>query len=235
MDFNFAEKYLHAETSVKTGPIQHRFSPYTDNGGTVLAIAGKDYCIIAGDTRQSEGYSINARYAPKVHALHSRAVLAAQGMAADANTLVGQINQRQIWYEHKHGKSMSVSATAQMLSTILYGKRFFPYSVWNVLGGVDENGEGAVFAYDPVGNYRRCGFKAGGSAAALVQPFLDSQVGFKHQPGKEGTLSLEEAIRVARDAFTSATERDIYTGDFLEIFVVKKEGTEKLRFDLKRD
>ena len=50
-------------------PIQHQYSPYTDNGGTSLAIAGKDFCIIAGDTRQSEGYSINTRYSPKVFQL----------------------------------------------------------------------------------------------------------------------------------------------------------------------
>jgi 20S proteasome subunit beta 6 len=35
---------------------------------------------------------------------------------------------------------MSAPALAQMLSTILYSKRFFPYYVWNILGGLDENG-----------------------------------------------------------------------------------------------
>jgi 20S proteasome alpha/beta subunit len=43
-----------------------RFDPYSDNGGTILAIAGADFSVIAGDTRQSEGYSIQTRYARKV-------------------------------------------------------------------------------------------------------------------------------------------------------------------------
>jgi hypothetical protein len=46
-----------------------RFSPYSDNGGTILAIAGADFAVIAGDTRQSEGYSIQTRYARKVFQL----------------------------------------------------------------------------------------------------------------------------------------------------------------------
>ena len=35
-----------------------------------MAIAGDDYCVIAADTRQSSGYSINTRYAPKGFALY---------------------------------------------------------------------------------------------------------------------------------------------------------------------
>ena len=50
-------------------PQQRSFNPYTDNGGTILAIAGADFTVIAGDTRQSEGYSIQTRYAPKVFRL----------------------------------------------------------------------------------------------------------------------------------------------------------------------
>ena len=53
-------------------PTQQSFNPYTENGGTILAIAGADFSVIAGDTRQSEGYSIQTRYAPKVFRLYVR-------------------------------------------------------------------------------------------------------------------------------------------------------------------
>ena len=36
-----------------SGPTERRFSPYSDNGGSVVAIAGEDYAIIASDTRLS--------------------------------------------------------------------------------------------------------------------------------------------------------------------------------------
>jgi hypothetical protein len=51
-------------------PQTRSFNPYTENGGTILAIAGEDFSVIAGDTRQSEGYSIQTRYAPKVFRLY---------------------------------------------------------------------------------------------------------------------------------------------------------------------
>ena len=50
-------------------PTAHQFNPYSENGGTILAIAGADFSVIAGDTRQTEGFNIQTRYAPKVFRL----------------------------------------------------------------------------------------------------------------------------------------------------------------------
>jgi len=61
-------------------------------------------------------------------------------------------------------------------------------------------------------------------------------VTFKNQQGVHDTyLPLEKAIRIAKDAFTSATERDIYTGDHLEIFIIRQDGVTVERYDLKKD
>ncbi|CAG8766321.1 6274_t:CDS:2, partial [Acaulospora morrowiae] len=140
------------------------------------------------------------------------AVLAMNGFAADGVSLVKRLGQRMEWYKHAHDKEMSTPALAQMLSNTLYYRRFFPYYTFSLLGGVDEKGQGVVYSFDPVGSYKPELYRAGGSAAALIQPFLDNQVGFKNQQGVEKQLlPLDTVIRIARDAFTSATERDIYT------------------------
>ncbi|KAJ3105255.1 Proteasome subunit beta type-1 [Phlyctochytrium planicorne] len=217
-------------------PVEHRFSPYTDNGGTTLAVAGEDFCIVAADTRQSEGYSINSRFAPKVHKLNETAVLGTGGMYADSTALVKRLHQRLEWYFYKHEKAMSAPALAQMLSTMLYGKRFFPYYVWNVLGGLDENGKGCVFSYDPVGNFEKQHWACSGSAGHLIQPFLDNQVGRKHHASGRGQLpTVDTALKIVKDAFSGATERDIYTGDYLEVYIIRATGTTYERFELKKD
>ena len=79
-------------------------------------------------------------------------------------------------YQHEHQKDMATPATAQMLSTVLYYKRFFPYYVSNVLAGLDETGKGCIFSYDPIGHCERSSYRASGSAGALLQPLLDNQV-----------------------------------------------------------
>ncbi|RKP07999.1 nucleophile aminohydrolase [Thamnocephalis sphaerospora] len=222
-----------------SAPIEHRYSPYTDNGGTILAIAGEDFCVIAGDTRQSEGYSINTRYAPKVFKMSNNSVLANSGFHADGVTLAKQLDQRiqestGEWYRHAHEKDMSTPAFAQLLATTLYGKRFFPYYTFSIVGGLDKEGKGCVYGYDPVGSFERYTCRAAGSAQNLIQPFLDSQVGITAVNRAE-QLSLVSVIRIVKDAFTSATERDIYTGDFIEMFIITQEGVETQLHPLKRD
>jgi 20S proteasome alpha/beta subunit len=59
---------------------------------------------------------------------------------------------------------------------MLYGKRFFPYYVYTIIGGLDAEGKGCVYSFDPVGSYERTQCIAGGAAASLIMPFLDNQV-----------------------------------------------------------
>jgi 20S proteasome subunit beta 6 len=55
------------------------------------------------------------------------------------------------------------------------------------------------------------------------------------QGGTPQLLPLDAAIRLVKDAFTSATERDIYTGDFIEMFIITRDGIETQLHPLKRD
>ncbi|WWD06929.1 hypothetical protein V865_005026 [Kwoniella europaea PYCC6329] len=212
-------------------PIEHRFNPYSDNGGSILAISGKDFSVIAGDTRQSEGYNIQTRYARKVWQLTDKAVLATNGFAADGNNFVKRVKQRLEWYEHAHHKPMGLKSIARMIQTMLYGKRFFPYYVYNILGGIEEDGSGAVYSFDPVGSYEREACRAAGAAQSLIQPFLDNQIYFKNQqpePGSQpfipGNLPLATVLSLVVDSFTSATERHIEVGDGMEIYIVMNKG-----------
>ena len=53
--------------SLGGGPVEHRWSPYNDNGGTTVAVAGPDYALIASDTRLTDGvYGILSRTTPKL-------------------------------------------------------------------------------------------------------------------------------------------------------------------------
>eukprot|EP00168_Porphyra_purpurea_P008145 TRINITY_DN20263_c0_g1_i1.p3 TRINITY_DN20263_c0_g1~~TRINITY_DN20263_c0_g1_i1.p3 ORF type:complete len:159 (-),score=56.66 TRINITY_DN20263_c0_g1_i1:57-533(-) len=158
-------------------------------------------------------------------------------MLADTQQLHKVLQNRVRWYRHQHGREPSTRAIAQLLGNTLYYRRFFPYYAFNVLGGVDEDGAGICFSYDAVGCFEAVKYSSSGTGNELVQPLLDNQMGWKEQraPGALGPVTMEAALELVQDAFTSAGERDMYTGDHVDIFVVTKEGTRQLRFDLKAD
>ena len=139
-------------------------------------------------------------------------------------------------YRHLHNKSMSTPAVAQMTATMLYNKRFFPYYISNILGGLDEEGKGCLYSYDPVGHMEKNMYRAGGSAVSLLQPLLDNQVGLKNMDGAEKkSISLEKAISIIHDVFISAAEREIHTGDGIHLNIITKEGIKEERLPLRRD
>jgi len=254
---NGAPGYSFAQTptAAPAGIREHSFYPYTDNGGSTLGISGADFSILAGDTRSTNGYSINTRYAPKLFKIGgegptgkgARIVLSVVGFADDGEALKERLDTIVKMYKYQHGKPMSVAACAQRLSHILYGKRFFPYYVTAILGGLDEEGKGALYSYDPVGSYEREQCRAAGAAASLIMPFLDNQVNFKNQyiPGSGEGHALQQRVpeplprkdveELVKDAFTSAVERHIEVGDGLQMMIITKDGIEELYEDLKKD
>ncbi|KAF8828057.1 hypothetical protein HHX47_DHR4000832 [Lentinula edodes] len=196
-------------------PQQRQFNPYSENGGTILAISGADFSVIAGDTRQSEGYSIQTRYAPKVFRLTDNAVLAVNGFAADGNMFVKQVRQR---------LELSIVFPVPSRLRSLYS----PHGI--LLDTIIVTGSGAVYSFDPVGSYERESCRAAGAAQSLVQPFLDNQIYFKNQVPQPGHphpqhLPLTTVIQLVIDSFTSATERHIEVGDGLEMFIVLAKGS----------
>lgn len=176
----------------------------------------------------------------KVMKLNDKVLLASAGFNADAKTLQKMLQTRQVMYQHNHNKPMSCPAMAQLLSNTLYYKRFFPYYTFNILGGLDPQGKGAVYTYDAIGSYERTGYSCQGSGQALIMPILDNQlkaISPLVMPLTSGAtpLSEEEAIDLVKDCFATAGERDIYTGDTVEIFVVNATGVHLYTQALKLD
>merc|ERR1712151_1056376 len=194
-----------------------------------------DYAIICADTRLSHGYSILTRNASKMTKLTDKCVIASCGMKSDAITLHRHLKARITMYEHKHRRPPSVVAIAQMLSTMLYYKRFFPYYTFNVLSGIDDEGKGATYHYDAIGSFERVPYTTSGSGSSLVMGVLDCQIQQGNQTLPNPLLTKEQIIELAQAVMSSVGERDIHTGDAAEIFLIDAAGVTERKFELKLD
>jgi len=183
----------------------------------------------------STGYEIISRTQSKLFDLTDQTVLCAVGCNSDIITLRRMLDARLTQYQHSEGKPMSSNAAAQLLSVTLYYRRFFPYYAFNLIGGIDEEGKGAVYGYDAVGSFKRDDYGAMGSGQNFVIPILDNLFGHKNRCDEKKPIPAEEAVRMIKDIFIIATERDIHTGDNVEIKVITKDGVKTEVFPLKKD
>lgn len=224
----------------EAGVRQHGFSPYDWNGGTIVAVAGKDFVVVAADKRLATGYNIKARNIDRICKLTPKTAVACGGCHADVMALYKVLHHRAVMYKFAHDADMSTVATAQLLSNTLYRKRFFPYYALALVAGLDAEGAGYVAGYDAVGSYLRSreGYGANGSAAQLLMPILDNSFGsigvssgLKDKP----VYGKDDVVEIVKSAFVTCGERDIMCGDGVDILVITKDGTEEIFFELKRD
>ncbi|THU56169.1 hypothetical protein C4D60_Mb11t14420 [Musa balbisiana] len=185
---------------------------YENNGGTCVAIAGSDYCVIAADTRLSVGYSIYTRDYSKICKLADKCVMASSGFQGDLKALQKNLAARHLHYVFKQ----------------------LQIEKWKY------ERKGCVFTYDAVGSYERVGYSAQGTGAGLIIPVLDNQLKSPSPlllPAKDAVTPLleSEAVDLVKDVFASATERDIYTGDKVEIVVINASGIRQELMELRKD
>jgi len=215
---------------------QHQgFNPYQNNEGTVLAIAGKDFVTVATDTRVSAGYNILSRNHSKTTQLTENCVITSAGMVADVETLHKDLLFVVRQYEMQNKRKPSTESLAQKLSHTLYSRRFMPYYAFNLLCGLDKDGMGCVFGYDAIGSYDKLTYGVQGSGSELGAPILDNQFVGHNFMVKVLPESQEEVRDTCKDIISSIAERDIYTGDGIEIVTVDKNGIRRERDAVRRD
>ncbi|XP_055388998.1 uncharacterized protein LOC129618219 [Condylostylus longicornis] len=159
-----------------------RFSPYVNNGGTVVAVAGSDYAVCVADTRLSMGFQIHSRRFPQI-----------------------------------------------------YETRFFPYYAFNALVGVDSQGQGAIYDYDAIGSYQQSSYTARGTGSSLALSVLDNQIHRSNQTNPPPQLNKLQTIDLVKDIVTSVCERDIYTGDEVDVIVIDAAGINVSKMPLRND
>lgn len=185
------------------------------SGTTTLGLVCKDGVVLAAERRATMGTLIAHKVTKKVFKLDDNIGITTAGLVGDLQVLTRYITAEVELYRLKRGVPMSVEACATLTSNILSARRFFPYLVQLVIGGVDTKGS-HVFSIDLAGGAIPDTYVTTGSGSPFVYGVLEDQY-------KEG-LSTDEGLDLAVRAITAAMKRDAASGDGIDVVKITKDG-----------
>ena len=190
-------------------------------GTTTVGIICEEGVVLAADKRASMGYMIAHKNVKKIHKLIDDIAITIAGGVGDAQMLIRYVKAEAKLYEFKNQRKTSVKALSTLLSHILYnGKnQIYPYYVQFLLGGKDEKGF-SLSVLGPDGAKLEDSFISTGSGSVFAYGMLQEH--YKKE------MNLSEAIRLAVKSVNVAIERDMATGDGIDVVVINNDGLNEL-------
>ncbi len=190
----------------------------TLKGTTTIGLTCSDGIVFVTDRRASMGYFIASKKAKKLFKINKFVGATVAGSVGDAQSLMRLMHAEARLYELNNRKIMSGDAIATILSNILHGNKIFPYLVQLLIGGYGENGNNTarVFSLDPIGGLTEEKMAATGSGSPMAYGVLEQEY--------SENKTVEENIPLALKALSSAMERDIATGNGMDLVSITKEG-----------
>jgi len=121
------------------------------NGAAIIAMAGKNCVGIASDNRLGIQTQTIATDFRKVFKMSDRIFVGLAGLATDVQTMDELLRFRKNLYELREERPMSPRVLSNLLSNLLYEKRFGPYFIEPVVAGLDDEGKPFLSGMDLIG------------------------------------------------------------------------------------
>jgi len=188
-------------------------------GTTTLGIVCKDGVVLGSERRATMGTLIAHKSVKKIFKLDENLGLTTAGLVGDVQLLARYITAEVELYKLKTNKPMPVKSVATLTANILSGRRYFPYWVQLIIGGIDGEGN-HIYSLDMAGGNIPDKYVTTGSGSPFVYGVLEDH--FKEDIDVKGGIDL--ALR----GLNAAMKRDAASGDGMDIITITKKGFAEL-------
>lgn len=207
-------------SGIKTSKPQKIYFETFKTGTTTVGLTCKDAIILGTDKRATMSYFIASKTAEKLHKIQEHLWMTIAGSVADALYLIDILRAETALYQLAHdGKPIKIKSAGKLLSNILYQNKMFPFQVGLILGGVTEEEGPVILNIGAYGSILPSKFVSVGSGQNFSYGVLEAK--FKDN------LTIENGKEIIKKAITSSIIRDMYSGNGIDIVVIKKESFER--------
>ncbi len=186
-------------------------------GATAVGITYDGGVVFASEKRIAYGNFLVSKSTKKTFQLTPKVGAACAGLVADMQILSLQISALAKIRKMEIKREIPPNTIAKMMSNMMYERRFFPLLTQVIVGGVVD--KPAIYTLDPLGSVLPDDYAAVGTGAETALGVLDPQ--FKEN------MTEKDAIELAKKAVKSATLRDSFSGDGIDVLVINSEGSKE--------
>src|SRR6056297_1774581 len=185
-------------------------------GTTILGIVCKDGVIMAADRRGSAGNIVLAKNEEKVFPINQNIVMAGAGAGAEIQKIPKMLAAELRLKELRSKSTPTIKQSVNLLSNI----RTSGHTAF-LIGGFNEDGSTELYSTDPIGHILKVkDYDANfGSGMPFAYGLLERQY-------KED-MTIKEGIELAKEALKSSTQRDMGSGNGIDVFSITKKGIKK--------
>lgn len=180
-------------------------------GTTTIGLVCKDGVVIATEHRATMGTMIAHKVAKKVYKIDDHLAMTTAGLVGDAQMLARYLKVETDLYRLQRGSRIPVKGAATLMSNILNQRKFAPFYVQLIIGGVDTSGP-HVFSIDAAGGSIEDEYTTTGSGSPYVFGVLEDHY-------REG-ITVDEGVDLSIRALSAAMKRDSASGNGMDIAVI---------------
>ncbi|KNE72955.1 hypothetical protein AMAG_17184 [Allomyces macrogynus ATCC 38327] len=175
------------------------------NGGSVVAMKGKNCVAVAADRRFGVQFLTVSTDFQKTFKVHDKLFYGLAGLGTDVQTLSEKFRMKTNLYKLREERPIEPRTFAHLVSSTLYEKRFGPYFAEPVVAGLDKNNEPFVCSMDLIGciNFAK-DFVVAGTAGPNLYGMCESLW--------REDLEPEELFEITSQALLNAVDRDCISG-----------------------
>lgn len=176
---------------------------------------------MAADKRSTAGYLVANKKQTKVFPIAESIVVTQAGLVSDAQLLTKLIKAEIRLMEIQTHRKITVKEASNMLAGMSYSNIRRPSMVAGIvgflIGGHDDQDGFSLYNIGVDGSLiKKDDFDSEGSGSVFALGVLESEY-------RQG-MTTEEGVTLAQKAINSALQRDIATGNGIDIFVITDKG-----------
>jgi proteasome beta subunit len=196
----------------------------TKTGTTTVGIVCKDGIVLAADKRVTSGYLISYKKFEKIAKITDDIAVTVAGSVSDVQLLIKLIKAELQLKDIRTGYKSTVKEAVNLLSSMVYGSirrmSMIPSISHFIIAGRDDEG---FHCYDlsPDGSIINCDeYVSSGSGSVMAYGVLETL----YKPD----MSVEDGIVLASKAINAALQRDVASGNGINVMSVTSEGVKKV-------